>query len=129
MTGYDEAFIAAAFTLGLVVVGAALEIERRREKHPLPVLLPTMPFILLGAVIVLASIVYFLTLLESRHRAYLITSAVLAFGLLVVAFTHWVERRRQTKIVLHRARTTPFMFLGAIIIVIGLALLVSMWRS
>jgi hypothetical protein len=55
MSGYDGPFIATAFVLGLVIVGAALEIERRREKNPLPVLVPTMPFILLGAAIVIAS--------------------------------------------------------------------------
>jgi drug/metabolite transporter (DMT)-like permease len=129
MSGYDGPFIATAFVLGLVIVGAALEIERRREKNPLPVLVPTMPFILLGAAIVIASIIYFLTFIQSRYRGYFIATAALSFGLLVIAFTHWVERRRQTKIVLHRSRTTPFMFLGAILVLIGVALLVSMWRS
>jgi drug/metabolite transporter (DMT)-like permease len=129
MSGYDGPFIATAFVLGLVIVGAALEIERRREKNPLPVLVPTMPFILLGAAIVIASIIYFLTFIQSRYRGYFIATAALSFGLLVIAFTHWVERRRQTKIVFHRSRTTPFMFLGAILVLIGVALLVSMWRS
>jgi hypothetical protein len=129
MSGYDGPFIATAFVLGLVIVGAALEIERRREKNPLPVLVPTMPFILLGAVIVIASIIYFLTFIQSRYRGYFIGTATLSFGLLVIAFTHWVERRRQTKIVFRRSQTTPFMFLGAILVLIGVALLVSMWRS
>jgi drug/metabolite transporter (DMT)-like permease len=129
MSGYDGPFIATAFVLGLVIVGAALEIERRREKNPLPVLVPTMPFILLGAAIVIASIIYFLTFIQSRYQGYFIATAALSFGLLVIAFTHWVERRRQTKIVFHRSRTTPFMFLGAILVLIGVALLVSMWRS
>ena len=61
----DNYIAAAALAFGLIVVGLTSWIEHRRKNNPMPHLMPTTPFMLFGAIVVLVVIAFSLTRLFS----------------------------------------------------------------
>ena len=65
----DNYIAAAALAFGLIVVGLTSLIELRRKNNPIPHLMPTTPFMLFGALVVLVAIAFSLTRLFSPPAA------------------------------------------------------------
>jgi hypothetical protein len=63
MFGFADYYVVAtALAFGLMIIGITRLIERRRERNPMPHLVPTTPFMMVGALVVLVAIAFSLTL-------------------------------------------------------------------
>jgi hypothetical protein len=135
---------AAILSFGVTVVGLTCRAERRRQHEPMPALLPTTPFMLLGLAVILAAIIYFLDQLDSPYNHYFVAGAVLLFGLVVSGSAILVEHLRHRKLqreagaaqgkaqavsMPQLSSTTPFLLSGAITILIAINYLIAIWRK
>src|SRR5262249_18720110 len=64
-TEYYIAAVALAFRLG--IIGVTRLIENRRQKNPMPHLVPTTPFMLFGAIVVVVGIAFALAHLRASN--------------------------------------------------------------
>src|SRR5882757_9207313 len=68
--GHTNYYIAAAaLALGLIIVGITRWIEHRREKNPMPRLVPTTPFMAVGILIVIGATAFSLALWRETPAA------------------------------------------------------------
>jgi hypothetical protein len=65
----DYSIAAAALTFGLILIGLTRWIEHRRGKSPMPHLVPTTPFMLVGILVVLFSVAFSLNVWRSNPAA------------------------------------------------------------
>jgi len=63
------------------------------------------------------------------HADYYTAAAALALGLIVIGITRWVEHRRQKNPMPRLVPTTPFMAVGALIVVGAIAFSLALWRE
>jgi FtsH-binding integral membrane protein len=140
MVGWAHYVVSAGIlSFGVTVVGLTCRAERRRQRHPMPSLLPTTPFMLLGVAVILAAIIYFLDQLDSPYRHHFIAAALLLFGLVVCGMALLIEHLRHRKdqakgkdqgIPTRRLSSmTPFLFSGAITILIAINYFLAIWRK
>ena len=130
---------AGILSFGVTVVGLPCRAERRRQREPMPSLLPTTPFMLLGLAVILAAMIYFLDQLDSPYRHHFIAAALLLFGLVVCGMALLIEHLRHQKapakgkdqgIPTQRLSSmTPFLFSGAITILIAINYFIAIWRK
>jgi hypothetical protein len=135
---------AAILSFGVTVVGLTCRAELRRRHEPMPALLPTTPFMLFGLAIILAAIIYFLDQLESPYNNYFVAAALLLFGLVVSGSAILIEHLRHRKAqreageaqgktqaisMPQLSSTTPFLFSGAITILIAINYFIAIWRK
>jgi len=136
---------AGILSFGVTVVGLTCRAERRRQRQPMPSLLPTTPFMLLGLAVILAAIIYFLDQLDSPYRHHFIAAALLLSGLVVCGMALLIEHLRHRKaqakgedqargkdqgIPTRRLSSmTPFLFSGAITILIAINYFIAIWRK
>jgi len=137
----DYVVSAAILSFGVTVVGLSYRAERRRQHEPMPALLPTTPFMLLGLAVILAAIIYFLDQLDSPYRHHFIATALLLFGLIVcgmaILIEHLRHRKAQSKAqdktqaisMPQHSSTTPFLLSGAITILIAINYFIAIWRK
>jgi hypothetical protein len=140
MVGWAHYAVSAGIlSFGVTVVGLTCRAERRRQREPMPSLLPTTPFMLLGLAVILAAMIYFLDQLDSPYRHLFIAAALLLFGLVVCGMALLIEHLRQRKakakgedqgIPTQRLSSmTPFLFSGAITILIAINYFIAIWRK
>ena len=134
---------AGILSFGVTVVGLTCRAERRRQREPMPSLLPTTPFMLLGLAVILAAMIYFLDQLDSPYRHHFIAAALLLFGLVVCGMAllmqHLRHRRAQGKVegastaplsfTPQPASTTPFLFAGAVTVLVAINYFLAIWRK
>ena len=135
---------AAILSFGATVVGLTCRAELRRRREPMPSLLPTTPFMLFGLAVILAAIIYFLDQLDSPYRHHFIAAAVLLFGLVVCGMALLIEHLRHRKAqakaqeeaqekgsipTRQPSSMTPFLFSGAITILIAINYFIAIWRK
>jgi hypothetical protein len=120
---------AAVLSVGLIAMGVTFRVERRREREAMPYLLPAAPLMLFGMTSVLAAIIYFLSYLNSRYSQYLVAVASLSFGIVVVGIAVWIERRRLKTPRPYRSSTTPYLFFGAIVVLLAIKYFLDVLRG
>jgi uncharacterized membrane protein YidH (DUF202 family) len=127
MDTYANYYFGSALLLcGLIAIGVTNWIEYRRERRPMLDLMPTTPFMLLGVIAVLGSLIFFLTLIRSKYTSKYIAATALSFGLIVIAFTRWIEHHRLKNPNRYLSSTTPFMLFGAMAVLFAFALFVAL---
>jgi len=126
---FDYCLAAAILSGGLAAIGVAGWIDHRRAANPMPSLVPMTPIMLLGAIAVLLGITYFLYTFLSGHSGYYIAAALVLFGSATIAITVLIERLRRNNPKPSRSSTTPFMLLGAIVVLVGIVLFLSVSRD
>jgi hypothetical protein len=96
-------------------------------------LLPTTPFMLLGLAAILAAIIYFLDQLDSPYSHHFIAAALLLFGLAVcgiaILIEHLRHRKAQGIVTPKLSSMTPFLFSGAITILVAINYFIAIWRK
>jgi len=140
---------AAILSFGVTVVGLTCRAEHRRRHEPMPALLPTTPFMLFGLAVILAAIIYFLDQLDSPYNRHFVAGALLLFGLAVCGMALLIEHLRHRKaqgkdqektqekaqekvrgIPTQRLSSmTPFLFSGAITILVAINYFIAIWRK
>ena len=132
---------AAILSFGVTVVGLSCRAERRRQREAMPSLVPTTPFMLFGLAVILAAIIYFLDQLDSPYSHHFIAAALLLFGLLVCGVAILIEHLRHRKAqgkdqdkdqgisTPQLSSTTPFLFSGAITILVAINYFIAIWRK
>jgi hypothetical protein len=132
---------AAMLSLGMTVVGLSCRVERRRQREVMPSLVPTTPFMLLGLAAILAAIIYFLDQLDSPYSHHFIATALLLFGLIMCGVAILIEhlRHRKAQAEAHEkaqgiptrqlSSMTPFLFSGAITILVAINYFIAIWRK
>jgi len=136
---------AAILSFGVTVVSLTCRAERRRQREPMPSLLPTTPFMLLGLAAILAAIIYFLDQLDSRYNHHFIAATLLLFGLAMCGMALLIEHLRHRKVqakaqdkdqekdqgmpTRRLSSMTPFLFSGAITILIAINYFLAIWRK
>ncbi len=128
---------AAILSFGVTVVGLSCRAERRRQREAMPSLVPTTPFMLFGLAVILAAIIYFLDQLDSPYSHHFIAAALLLFGLLVCGVAILIEHLRRRKdqgkdqgiSTPQLSSTTPFLFSGAITILVAINYFIAIWRK
>jgi hypothetical protein len=130
MDGDLDRYLSAAMLLGgLAAIAGAAWIDHRRAAHPMPALVPMGPIMLLGTLLVLWAIVYFLNTLRSGDSSYYIAAAVLLYGSVVGGITVLVEHRRRQNPKPRLASTTPFLLLAAILVLVSIVLFYAVLRD
>jgi FtsH-binding integral membrane protein len=125
----DYYFATAILLFGLATIGIAGWIDHRRAERPMPSLVPMTPILLLGTILVLTAVVYFINTLQRGHSGYYIAAALVLFGASVIAITVLIERQRRKNPRRSLSSTTPFLFLGAIVVLVGIVLFLSVGRD
>jgi uncharacterized membrane protein len=128
---------AAILSFGVTVVGLTCRAERRRQREPMPSLVPTTPFMLFGLAAILAAIIYFLDQLDSPYSHHFIAAALLLFGLVVCGIAILIEHLRHRKgqgtdqdvSTPQLSSTTPFLLSGAITILVAINYFIAIWRK
>jgi heme A synthase len=128
---------AALLSFGVTVVGLTCRAERRRQREPMPSLVPTTPFMLFGLAAILAAIIYFLDQLDSPYSHHFIAAALLLFGLVVCGIAILIEHLRHRKAqgkdqdvsTPQLSSTTPFLLSGAITILVAINYFIAIWRK
>jgi cytochrome bd-type quinol oxidase subunit 2 len=135
---------AAILSFGVTVVGLSCRAERRRQREAMPSLVPTTPFMLFGLAVILAAIIYFLDQLDSPYSHHFIATALLLFGLIVCAIAVLIEHLRHRKakgeaqgkaqdttqgVSRPPLSATPFLFSGAITILVAINYFIAIWRK
>ena len=128
---------AAILSFGVTVVGLTCRAERRRQREPMPSLVPTTPFMLFGLAAILAAIIYFLDQLDSPYSHHFIAAALLLFGLVVCGIAILIEHLRHQKAqgkaqdvsTPQLSSTTPFLLSGAITILVAINYFIAIWRK
>jgi hypothetical protein len=64
-----------------------------------------------------------------ENSGYYIAAAALAFGLIVIGLTRWIEHRREESPMPHLVPTTPFMLVGVLIVLLAVGFSLNLWRS
>ena len=124
-------------SFGVTVVGLTCRAERRRQREPMPSLVPTTPFMLFGLAAILAAIIYFLDQLDSPYSHHFIGAALLLFGLIVCGIAILIEHLRHRKAqdkaqdnsTPQLSSTTPFLLSGAITILVAINYFIAIWRK
>jgi uncharacterized membrane protein len=128
-------------SFGVTVVGLTCRAERRRQHEPMPSLVPTTPFMLIGLAAILAAIIYFLDQLNSPYSHHFIATALLLFGLIVCGVAILIEQLRHRKAqskdqakaqaipTPKPSSMMPFLFSGAIAILVAINYFVAIWRK
>jgi len=129
----DYVASAAILSFGVTVVGLTCRAERRRQSEVMPSLVPTTPFMLFGLAVILAAIIYFLDQLDSPYSHHFIATALLLFGLamcgIAILIEHLRHRKSQGISAPQRSSTTPFLFAGAITILVAINYFIAIWRK
>ena len=129
----DYVASAAILSFGVTVVGLTCRAERRRQSEVMPSLVPTTPFMLFGLAVILAAIIYFLDQLDSPYSHHFIATALLLFGLamcgIAILIEHLRHRNAQGISAPQRSSTTPFLFAGAITILVAINYFIAIWRK
>ena len=129
----DYVASAAILSFGVTVVGLTCRAERRRQSEVMPSLVPTTPFMLFGLAVILAAIIYFLDQLDSPYSHHFIATALLLFGLamcgIAILIEHLRHRKAQGISAPQRSSTTPFLFAGAITILVAINYFIAIWRK
>src|SRR5206468_7885675 len=132
---------AAILSFGVTVVGLSCRAQRRRQREAMPSLVPTTPFMLFGLAVILAAIIYFLDQLESPYSHHFIAAALLLFGLAVCGIAILIEHLRHRKAqgkdqgnaqgisMPQLSSTTPFLFAGAVTILVAINYFIAIWRK
>src|SRR5205807_10664682 len=136
---------AAILSFGVTVVGLTCRAQRRRQHEAMPSLVPTTPFMLFGLAVILAAIIYFLDQLDSPYSHHFIAAALLLFGLVVCGIAILIEHLRHRKAqgndqgndqgnaqgvsTTQLSSTTPFLFSGAITILVAINYFIAIWRK
>ncbi len=129
----DYVASAAILSFGVTVVGLTCRAERRRQREVMPSLVPTTPFMLFGLAVILGAIIYFLDQLDSPYSHHFIAAALLLFGLamcgIAILIEHLRHRKAQGISAPQRSSTTPFLFAGAITILVAINYFIAIWRK
>ncbi len=129
----DYVASAAILSFGVTVVGLTCRAERRRQSEVMPSLVPTTPFMLFGLAVILGAIIYFLDQLDSPYSHHFIATALLLFGLamcgIAILIEHLRHRKAQGISAPQRSSTTPFLFAGAITILVAINYFIAIWRK
>jgi hypothetical protein len=129
----DYVASAAILSFGVTVVGLTCRAERRRQREVMPSLVPTTPFMLFGLAVILAAIIYYLDQLGSPYSHHFIAAALLLFGLamcgIAILIEHLRHRKAQGISAPQRSSTTPFLFAGAITILVAINYFIAIWRK
>ncbi len=129
----DYVASAAILSFGVTVVGLTCRAERRRQREVMPSLVPTTPFMLFGLAVILGAIIYFLDQLDSPYSHHFIATALLLFGLamcgIAILIEHLRHRKAQGISAPQRSSTTPFLFAGAITILVAINYFIAIWRK